>query len=42
MNKFSKYADSVLDTMIKERTRKANNRIKGLERSSSKELNSDI
>lgn len=42
MNKFSKYADSVLDTMIKERTRKANERIKGLERSSSKELNSDI
>lgn len=42
MNKFSKYADSVLDTMIKERTRKANDRIKGLECTKSKELNSDI
>ena len=42
MNKFSKYSDSVLDTMIKERARKANDRIKGLERTSSKELNSEI
>lgn len=42
MNKYSKYADSILDTMIKERTRKANDRIKGLERSSSKELNTEI
>ena len=42
MNKFSKYADSVLDTMIKERTRKANDRIKGLERTKSKKLNSEI
>lgn len=42
MNKFSKYTDSVLDTMIKERTRKANERIKGLERTTSKNLNSDI
>ena len=42
MIKYGKYADSVLDTMIKERTRKANERIKGLERTSSKELNSDI
>lgn len=42
MNKFSKYSDSVLDIMIKERTRKANDRIKGLERTKSKELNSEI
>lgn len=42
MDKFSKYTDSVLDTMIKERTRKANDRIKGLERTPSKELNTEI
>lgn len=42
MIKYGRYADSVLDTMIKERTRKANDRIKGLERTSSKELNSEV
>lgn len=41
MIKYNKYSESVLDTMIKERTRKANDRIKGLERTKSKELSAD-